>query len=121
MPVFPCNWPICAAYVGRRGAYCDAHRQHGREDRREIHATYDRLNRDQEAAQFYASAAWQRARRQKLAINPVCERCERRFATTVHHRTPLDRCTPEQRLAQSNLMSLCGPACHNAEEAEAAR
>jgi 5-methylcytosine-specific restriction endonuclease McrA len=121
MPVYPCAWPTCSAYVPRRGAHCPAHAQHGRTERRQRDRFYDQHARDPEARAFYASTGWQRARAIKLAHDPICERpgCGQ-FARHVHHKVPLKRCMPEQRTAQSNLKSLCVP-CHNIEEAEAAR
>ena len=118
MPSHPCRHPTCSAYVPRRG-YCPDHQEQGRRDRRARNRFYDQHLRDPEAKKFYDSAAWQRARQTKLASEPVCERCRRVFAQHVHHRIPLSRCTPEQRVEQANLMSVCAP-CHNAIEAEAA-
>lgn len=120
MPTYPCAWPTCPAYVARRGNHCPAHEQYGRVARRVRDSMYDRYNRDPDVKAFYNSSDWQRARRTKLATNPVCSRCDRAWAQHVHHIKPLKRCTIEQRLAQANLKSLCAP-CHNVEEAEAAR
>lgn len=65
---------------------------------------------------FYSSAAWLRVRREKLAINPLCEVCVKdgRYtaATDVHH--VLERKDfPEHALDLDNLESLC-KACHGA-------
>jgi 5-methylcytosine-specific restriction protein A len=120
VPVYPCRHPTCAAYVQKRGGYCEAHARQGRQERAARNRFYDQHARDPEAKKFYDSAAWQRARATKLATDPICERCQRVWAQHVHHRIPLARCTPEQRLDQRNLKSLCLP-CHNIEEAEAAR
>lgn len=120
MPSYPCRHPTCTTYVARRGDYCPAHQEKGRQERAERNRFYDQHLRDADAKAFYNSAGWQRARATKLAEHPVCERCGRAWARHVHHRIPLAECTPEQRLAQENLKSLCVP-CHNAEEAEAAR
>jgi 5-methylcytosine-specific restriction enzyme A len=79
---------------------------------------YDAHLRDPEARKFYGSAAWQRARKTKLANDPVCQRCQVTWARHCHHVIPLDRCTPFERVSQSNLLSLCQP-CHNEIEAEA--
>jgi 5-methylcytosine-specific restriction protein A len=107
--------------VRRPACYCAAHAGEERRERADRNRYYDQHRRDADAKAFYNSQAWANARATKLAHDPVCERCRRRLATTVHHRIPLDSCTPEQRLQMSNLMSLCGPECHNAEEAETRR
>jgi 5-methylcytosine-specific restriction endonuclease McrA len=118
VPSYPCRHPTCTTYVKRRGEYCIEHEQQGRDERAKRGQFYDQHQRDAEAKAFYNSAAWQRARADKLAADPVCERCRRVFAQHVHHRIPLARCTPEQKLDRANLMSACQP-CHNIIEAEA--
>jgi 5-methylcytosine-specific restriction protein A len=117
MPVFPCRWPTCAAYVARRGDYCPAHAEQGRRERADRTRFYDRHVRDRDAKRFYDSARWARARAIKLANDLVCERCRRVFAEHVHHRKPLRLCSPAERTDQRNLMSLCN-SCHSAIEAE---
>ena len=120
MPSFPCAHPTCTTYVRRRGLYCEAHEQQGRNARRERDRFYDQHQRNPNARVFYNSAGWQRARAIKLAHNPTCERCCRAWARHVHHVKPIT--TPEgweRRLDQKYLKSLC-PPCHNEEEAEAA-
>jgi hypothetical protein len=116
MPVYPCAWPTCAEYVERRGDHCADHAA-VRVDQatRERARIYNRFVRDPEAVKFYNSAEWKRARSRKLAHDPVCERCLRVFARHVHHRKPLEQCTPEQRTALAYLESLCIP-CHNVVE-----
>ena len=120
MPSYPCRHPTCNAYVREPRGYCAEHQAEGQQARAELHRWYDQHQRDQDAKAFYNSAAWQRARAKKLATDPVCERCRRVFAQHVHHRIALKRCTPEQRLAQTNLMSLCH-GCHSATEANTKR
>ena len=119
MPSYPCRWPTCTVYVGKRGDYCAEHEAHGRRERAERNRFYDQHVRDPEAKRFYDSAAWQRARATKLARDPVCEKCQRAWAAHVHHKKPLKECTPRERLDQQNLMSLCQP-CHNTIEKETA-
>ena len=116
VPAYPCKWPMCTAYVRQRG-YCPAHAGQGKRQPTR-HAFYDQHHRNTAAKAFYASADWQRAREKQLTALPVCQRCGIVFANTVHHVKPLSQCTPAERLAPSNLKSLCAP-CHNAEEAEA--
>jgi 5-methylcytosine-specific restriction protein A len=117
MPSFPCKHGTCINYVAKRGEYCPAHAQSGKQERAERDRFYDRHQRDPDARKFYASPAWLAARRIKLAHNPTCERCEQVFAQHVHHRIPLKRCRPEQRTSQRNLMAVCA-ACHNQIEKE---
>jgi 5-methylcytosine-specific restriction protein A len=119
MPSRPCNHPTCCNYVPRESGrrFCDEHAAEETQKRAERHRHYDQHQRDQDAKKFYNSAEWQRARAIKLARNPVCEHCNRAFATTVHHRIPLAKCTPAQRLDQDNLKSCCHP-CHSIIEAE---
>lgn len=60
------------------------------------------------------AAGWPKARRYKLAIDPLCERCGKHGMTTaadeVHHIVPI-KDAPHLRLEASNLMSVCRP-CH---------
>lgn len=119
MPSFPCAWPTCSTgrYVARRGGYCPEHEAQGQRERSKRQRYYDQHLRDADAKRFYDSAAWKRARQTRLDHFPVCERCQRVFAQHVHHRIPLKRCTPAQRLDQAILMALC-QVCHNIVEAE---
>lgn len=117
MPSHPCRWPTCPEYVRERGTYCPAHAEAGRKDKGRAQAHYDQHMRDPIAKIFYNSAAWLRARMTKLSANPICERCREVFAAHVHHVKPLKECTPAQKTAQGNLMSLCA-SCHNIMEAK---
>lgn len=114
MPVYPCAWPTCDAYVPRRGDHCAAHKGAASE-RQKRDREYSRFSRDPEHVKFYNSSAWARARATALALHPVCMRCEREFSVDVHHKIPLELCTAEQRTDQGNLEPLCVP-CHNIEE-----
>lgn len=118
MPAHPCKWPTCSAYVAHgAGKYCPDHAS-AAEAEPTRHGFYDQHARDKAAKAFYNSAAWKRARKLKLAADPVCQRCRIVFAQHVHHKKPLKQCAPAEKLDQANLKSLCAP-CHNAEEAEA--
>lgn len=64
-------------------------------------------------AVFYASRKWRKLRRVKIANNPICEECEKAYATEVHHISPLDR-DYDNRLNYDNLQALCKP-CHSIE------
>jgi 5-methylcytosine-specific restriction endonuclease McrA len=117
MPSYPCRHPTCAAYVQCRGEACQEHADTpgAQADR---HRRYDLERRDRAAKAFYNSAGWIRARANKLAADPVCERCGGEWARHVHHHKPIDT-HPELRLVQRNLRALC-PGCHSAVEAEQA-
>lgn len=117
MPVFPCKWPTCTVYVRDRGGYCPQHAAQGRQQQNARHRFYDEHLRDPVAKAFYNSEAWRRVRREKLAADPVCERCRRVLAEHVHHRIAFKQCTETQKLDPANLMSLC-PPCHNEKTAE---
>lgn len=111
MPSFVCKHPPCNVILPARG-YCPAHAATARP------ATqfYDQHLRDRDAKRFYNSAAWRRAREIKLGDVPWCEECNQAAAEHVHHKKPLQDCTPAERIAQDNLQSVCLP-CHNAIEA----
>src|SRR4051812_18561664 len=69
----------------------------------------------EEDSQFYSHRRWRRVRLRKLAMNPLCEKCEAEgrhltCATQVHH-IKERRDAPEFSFEISNLMSLCVP-CH---------
>jgi 5-methylcytosine-specific restriction protein A len=121
VPSYPCAWPTCSHYVDRRGRRCAEHSTREFDPKGSVAAlsayNYNKFVRDPEHVRFYNSAAWERARSTKLANDPVCERCRRVFAQHVHHKIPLERCTIEQRTAQSILESLCIP-CHNKEKSK---
>jgi 5-methylcytosine-specific restriction protein A len=115
MPVYPCNVPTCTAYVATRGASCADHAGRAAGMQR----FYDRHQRNRDSKQFYDSAAWQRARKIRLAAHPICERCAREWAEHVHHTRPVIGSTWGQRLDQRYLQAVC-PPCHNIIESEAA-
>lgn len=110
MPSFNCRHPTCPALLPARG-YCARHQHLAPQEKAERNRDYDQHRRDKDAKRFYDSAAWQRARADKLGANPICERCGREFAAEVHHVIPLRQCDDEQRTDPSNLQSLCG-GCH---------
>lgn len=119
MPAPTCKHSTCNVPAINGTDYCGAHASAGRDIEAERNRAYDR-NRDPEAKAFYNSKRWKDARAEKLATNPVCERCSESWAVHVHHVVPLKECTDDQKTAQTNLMGLCVP-CHNAIEAETAR
>lgn len=115
MPSRACRFPLCTQYTST-GQYCDEHRQaEGKPQSR--HSYYNQHLRNKEAQTFYASAGWKLARSIALRQNPVCQRCNIEFATTVHHVVPVTEATREEKLQQKYLIPLC-QSCHSLTEAE---
>ena len=114
----PCRHPGCSALLDRSG-HCEDHadRASGQAKDYDRHrrATTPRLAY---AARVRSSAAWQRLRRLKLTMDPLCEdphgdhaRARRTItATQAHHVQPLAT-HPDLGLELSNLMSVC-TRCH---------
>lgn len=94
----PCREPRCAEIVTGPGRYCEKHTVIEKQERGKW-ATTERLD-------FYGSARWQRLRTLKLSQNPICEVCNQRFATQVHHLQKA-RENPTLRFEMSNLQSIC--------------
>lgn len=118
MPSFPCLSPACDGYAVSRNGFCPECEAQGKVSGPSYRgAYYDQHLRDPYARAFYNSARWLRARGIKLRETPVCERCQKVFANTVHHIKPLRDCSPAERIDQKNLFSACGP-CHSIIEAE---
>ena len=101
-PQKPCSYPGCPALSD--SGRCEKHRRQEKE-------RYD-ATRGNSGERGY-DAVWQRARRRKLNQDPLCEACEAKGlvvrAVLVHHIKPIAE--GGERLAMSNLMSLC-TACH---------
>ena len=108
-PKRPCSYPGCPELTD--GQYCGYHR-------REEYKKYNRFQRDEFSKRFYNSSEWKLLRRQKLAFNPLCERCEREGrltpATVVDHILPIKEGGP--CLDIKNLQSLC-KSCHDSKTA----
>ncbi len=108
-PEKPCGYPGCPALTDEQ--YCDRHS-------REEYKKYNRFRRDEFSKRFYNSHEWQRLRKQKLAINPLCEHCEREGkvtpATVVDHIVPIKE--GGAALDINNLQSLC-KCCHDSKTA----
>jgi 5-methylcytosine-specific restriction enzyme A len=64
----------------------------------------------------YATKRWRILRRRKLRANPICERCDRRLATDVHHK----RGVAVDPWSWGELESLCH-SCHSRETARELR
>ena len=70
--------------------------------------------------ELITSRKWREMRRQKLQMNPFCERCKTfgvyTWATEVHHRQPIESVSGRRQktilaFSMSNLQSLCH-SCH---------
>lgn len=114
----PCRHPGCSALLDRSG-YCDAHADRACAPAKD----YDRHRRAviphlAHAARVRSSAAWQRLRRLKLSMSPLCQdphgdharANQTDTASQVHHIEPLAT-HPDLGLELSNLMSVC-TRCH---------
>ena len=79
----PCTYPHCRNFATLRGR-CDVHV-------RQENAKYDReRNSIDPERKFIRSSQWHKIRLEKLARNPLCERCEKEYkrirrAMLVHH------------------------------------
>ncbi len=119
MPSYSCLHPTCTTILNAKG-YCPQHQQqgealdHAHEAQR--NRWYDKHVRNPAAKKFYNSSAWKHpqhgARANKIALNPLCDRCAKDTVWIVHHIKPFDQCTPEEALDQTNLQGLC-LSCHN--------
>jgi len=110
-----------------KAGYCDKHKS-SEPIRGKLYDTITRRNNPllADAADFRSSYKWQQVRKQKLAINPLCEdpfkEHERRQVTEtakqVHHIVGLAQCANDERAySLDNLMSLCWK-CHRKIEVE---
>lgn len=95
----PCLEPGCAGFATYRGRCPD----HSKQREQQI---------GRAGKEAYATKRWALTRRRKLTKDPICERCERELANTVHHR--VDIAEGGDEYAMRNLESLCGP-CHSRE------
>jgi len=113
-PLKPCNKIGCRNLTANR--YCAEHAHMAEQQRRERHKQYDERQRDKQAAAFYKSVEWERARQQALIRDHgLCQDCllEQRItpADMVHHKIPV-RMNWDLRLRLDNLVSLCS-SCHS--------
>jgi 5-methylcytosine-specific restriction endonuclease McrA len=81
---------------------------------------YDQTPQRKADLAFYNSARWRKLKAEKLADDPVCERCKADgrivAATHVHHKVER-HIDPARELDKTNLESLCAP-CHSAHHAQ---
>ena len=112
MPKIKCAVSICREYIELPERYCVKHKGYADKTyNREVRHNKDNVR----YARFYASTTWRKARRNKLAEQPLCEECLRQRhitpATIVHHKIEL-KDDWEKRLSPENLESICQD-CHN--------
>ena len=118
-PLRPCAVPGCANLT--RDRYCATHAARAPADKAAADKHYDATQRDKRLAEFYASAAWRRAREAaRMRDHNLCQDCLQRgrvvFADAVHHIVPV-RTAWELRLRLDNLVCLCA-SCHTARHNE---
>lgn len=103
-----CKEPGCPGLATGKAKYCPAH---SKKD-----GAFGGSAR--ERAEIYKTAAWQKARKAKLALTPLCEQCGDP-AIVVHHRLQV-RLVPGMAFAPDNLEALCA-RCHNRESQRQSR
>jgi 5-methylcytosine-specific restriction protein A len=96
----------CPEVATGRGR-CDEHR-------RELELERSSRRRAERGPRVYGKKKWQTTRLRKLAMNPICEACDKELAVEVDHIVPLNR--GGDPYAFENLSSLCSP-CHWAKTA----
>src|SRR6056297_495423 len=107
----PCSFPGCPVLVEPGISYCENHSKKVNSSRNKL---YDEKHRDLKAKKFYSSSAWHRARKYKLAQDPLCEYCSENERTTIA--TEVDHIIPlkidwSRRLDFNNMKSTCH-RCH---------
>ena len=112
--VYKCKTSFCRVYLPEAG-YCSKHKKLKAEEKKIKDSWYDKKNRDKEMKRFYASSDWQQARMIQLAAYPICNRCKKTLANTVHHTTPAKTLAHNERLNPIHLESLCA-SCHTKHE-----
>lgn len=112
-PLRPCKSAVCSNLTNER--YCKDHQPIVKEQNKERHRHYDKYQRDQEAASFYKSREWERAREQALIRDHgICQHCLKdkqiTMAEMVDHVIPI-KIAWHLRIYLPNLQSLCNQ-CH---------
>lgn len=115
----PCNYPGCSALL-TSARYCDDHVKHS--PAAKARERFEQRRKDDadlsEAKRIRSTAAWRKARKAKLGIDPLCEDPfgeHVKFRATVpavevHHKIGLAS-RPDLALDLVNLQSLCA-RCH---------
>ena len=109
-PAHPCSHPGCGVLVDGGDSRCPAHRRQANRERDD--------RRGSSTARGYGFD-WQRLRRRKLQVDPLCEDCRSRGRATLAEEVDhIIRITerPDLRLDWANLRSLC-QKCHAAKSA----
>lgn len=100
LPLKNCTKPGCSTLTAG-GGRCPAHASKARQIYDQQRATPDKRGYD---------FRWQKVRRLKIAINPLCQMCmeDGRYvkADIVHHIQTIEE-HPELRLSMDNLLSVC--------------
>lgn len=115
MPSRPCKHTLCPNYCTAPAEYCPEHTG-DRPSKAQQRSYYDQHLRNKDSKAFYNSKAWKQTREAVLTANPVCERCNIKFADTVHHFKPLKDCSDDEKTNRRNLAGLCSD-CHSKVEA----
>ncbi len=109
-PPHPCAHPGCSVLVDGGESRCPEHRRQATREREQ--------RRESSTARGY-DYAWQRLRRRKLQVDPLCvgfkSQGRASLGQEVDHIIPLSQ-RPDLRLVWENLQSLCG-RCHAAKSA----
>ena len=109
MPTRWCWWERCGNLV-KKGGYCPQHektRQKLPEKRKPKNKIYD-------SPKWKKFSKW-RLTNQETGERKLCERCEEKIATQVHHKTPIKK--GGKLLSTTNTVPVCGP-CHRSMENE---
>lgn len=105
----PCRVARCPEIVTDGTNYCTKHKKE---------APKPFSQKKVERLALYSSSRWQSLRLRKLAMNPICEVCNKVPAVAVHH-VKQARFNPELHFDLENLQSICH-SCHAAESAREA-
>ena len=103
MPKKYCTAPGCNELIDIKSRWCTKHRAVSNKD-------YDKLRANDPLKKFMNSARWQRIRKLKMQMNPICENCTLTEAQMVDHCK--ERRDGGCNDCMENLVSLCN-MCHN--------
>lgn len=106
----PCKQMMCPGLAGRGKQYCPGHQDLERAAIARRQAWRPSKEKRKWAGGATYDSRWQKLRRMKLRMNPLCECGCLRQADTVHHIVPVED-QPELLLDFDNLMSLTNE-CH---------
>ncbi len=96
-----CTYPLCNKLIETGSTYCNKHKK-------KVNIEYKDSRTDIEEHAFYKSYRWQKLRKYKLNINPVCEDCLKesivKEVRMVDHIKPIK--DGGELMAMGNLQSL---------------